>query len=67
MKLPTAWTTGAKKRNILPIYVLNERTMALLPAKINYDTIVIEQSKNISHTTPLKIIKAACYSEWFNY
>ena len=43
--------------------------MALLPAKvIDYDTIVLEQTRTLYiQQTPLEIIKAACYNEWYTY
>src|SRR5690625_3043982 len=50
-------------------YLIHEHTMALIPAKsIEYDTVVIEQNRKIHvRQTPLEIIKAACYNEWYTY
>ncbi|ASK62292.1 competence protein [Virgibacillus phasianinus] len=54
---------------IVTNYTINSNTMALLPAKnIEYDTIVIEQSRRLFvRKTPLELIKLACLAEFCTY
>lgn len=49
--------------------MINEQTVALLPAKqIEYDTIVLEHEKKYHvRQTPFHIIKAACCNNWCTY
>lgn len=54
---------------LVQYYKLNEKTMALAPAKqIEYDTIVYETNRTIYvKQTPLQLIKAACLNNWSTY
>lgn len=54
---------------IKPIYHINERTLAILPAKqMTYDSIVIEQEQTLHICqTPFQIIKTSCKNDWTSY
>ena len=50
-------------------YQINEKTIALCPAKeIDYDTIVLEQEATYRVSkTPMQLIKDACIANWSTY
>lgn len=54
---------------ILSTYLINQLTLAILPAKqMNYDAIIIKQNKALHvRQTPLQLIKTACYNDWTTY
>lgn len=56
-------------KSIKETYMINENTLALLPAmQIEYDTIVIEKQKELYiRQTPFQLIKAACFNDWCTY
>lgn len=55
--------------NIFIDYEINERTMALLPAKnIEYQTIVLETERTLYvQKYPLELINSACLKAWCSY
>src|SRR5699024_3673494 len=50
-------------------YLIHENTLALIPArKLDYQTTVLEYNRQLHiQKTPLEIVKAACYDEWYTY
>lgn len=50
-------------------YLINENTLALLPAKqMDFDIKVLETARKLKvRKTSLDLIKAACYTEWSTY
>lgn len=50
-------------------YLINEHTLALIPAQaIDYDTIILEQEKRLHiQQTPMQIIETSCLQDWTTY
>lgn len=55
--------------NILQDYIVNKKTLAIIPAKqVEYESIVMEGNQVLRvRQTPLQLIKKACLDYWSSY